>query len=309
MTGAAAATADLPVDAVFTYVAGGVGEITFSVRSVLQYLPWLRTVHIVTDGQTPPVDPELLRSGKVRIVDHGEIVPAEYRPTYASTAIESFLHRIPGLSEVFLYDNDDYLHFSPVPRDLFLDDQGDGRVALRLLVYPAVVRRVIHLLALPLPGFLPKPNAHTMGVSHAFAILRRRERLAWHRVVAPRHVTQVYRRSTAQRLEREYADVLHRNRLLRRRTREQVSFATLAYSLERHWHPYDRVRLAWPGRGAGIRMFDFLHCREPGTSGRLWRRIERSQARLACLNNIPPFERESFLAVMRRKGLGGPLGG
>jgi hypothetical protein len=309
LTGAGAAAADLPVDAVFTYVAGGVGEITFSVRSVLQYLPWIRRIHVVTDGQAPPVDPELLQSGRVRIVDHAEIIPDEYRPTFTSTAIESFLHRIPGLSEVFLYDNDDYLHFSPVPRDLFLADEGDGRVSLRLLVYPAVVRRLIHLLSAPLPGFLPKANAHTTGVSRAFAILRRRERLPWHRIVVPRHVTQVFRRSTAERLEREYADVLHQNRLLRRRTRQQISFTTLAYSLERHWHPHDRVRFAWPGRAEGIRMFDFLHCKEPGTYGRLWRRIEGSEAPLACLNNIPSFERESFLAVMRRKGLGGPLAG
>jgi hypothetical protein len=295
---------------VFTYVAGGVGEITFGVRSVLRHLPWIRTVHVVTDGQAPPVDPELLRSGKVRVVDHAGIIPDEYRPTFTSTAIESFLHRIPGLSEVFLYDNDDFVHFSPAPAGLFLTDEGDGRVSLRLHVYPAVVRRLIHVLSTPLPGFLPKANAHTTGVSHAFAILRRRERLPWHRILVPRHVTQVYRRSTAERLEREYANVLHANRRLRSRTRAQVSFSTLAYTMERHWHPRDRAELAWPSRGdAGISMFDFLHCKEPGTYGRLWRRIERSEARLACLNNIPAFEREPFLAVMRRKGLGEPLAG
>ena len=34
---------------------------------------------------TPPVDADLMRAGRVRLVDHGAIIPERYRPVYAST--------------------------------------------------------------------------------------------------------------------------------------------------------------------------------------------------------------------------------
>jgi hypothetical protein len=47
-------------------------------------------------------------------------------PTFNSNVIESYLHRLPGLSERFLYFNDDYYLGAPLaPTDLFA---ADGRV-------------------------------------------------------------------------------------------------------------------------------------------------------------------------------------
>jgi IS1 family transposase len=219
------------------------------------------------------------------------------------------LYRIPGLSEVFLYNNDDYMHFSPVPRDTFVTDR-DGRASLELWSTRAIIRRLIHVLSDRAPGFLPRANVHTTGISHAFAWLRSRQGVRWHEVLVPRHVTQVLRVSTARRVEEEFAEALRRSREPRVRTREWVSYATLMYTMERQWHPYDRVRHWRPyDEASPIRMFDFLHHRSPATSDRVWRRIAESEARLVCLNNIRAFDRARFVATMKAKGLGEPLDG
>jgi hypothetical protein len=86
------------------------------------FAPWVRTIHIVTAGQTPA----WLDTGhpRVRIVDHREILPPDALPTFNSQAIETGLHRIPGLSEHFVYLNDDMFLGRPVPPELFFDSAG-----------------------------------------------------------------------------------------------------------------------------------------------------------------------------------------
>ena len=51
---------------------------------------------------------------------HEDYMPAEFLPTYNSSAMECFLHRIPGLSELFIYSNDDfYVTAACEPSDFF----------------------------------------------------------------------------------------------------------------------------------------------------------------------------------------------
>jgi hypothetical protein len=96
-------------------------ELKFSLRSIEKYAPWIRKIFIVTDNQIP----EWLETShpKIQIVDHTEIIPAEYLPCFNSVAIEHHLHRIPGLSEHFLYANDDTFINKPVtPATFFAKD-------------------------------------------------------------------------------------------------------------------------------------------------------------------------------------------
>lgn len=98
-------------------------ELSFCLRSLENHAPWLRTIFIVTDAQTPDLSglSSILR-GKIKIVDHTQIF-ASYEdalPTFNSLAIESMLWRIKGLAEHFVYFNDDVFLTSPLhPRDLF----------------------------------------------------------------------------------------------------------------------------------------------------------------------------------------------
>lgn len=92
-------------------------ELKYSLRSVEKYAPWIRKIFIVTDNQTPAwLDTS---HPKIRIVDHTEIMPAECLPCFNSVVIEHHLHRIPGLSEHFLYANDDMCINKPVAPETF----------------------------------------------------------------------------------------------------------------------------------------------------------------------------------------------
>jgi hypothetical protein len=95
-------------------------EIRYCVRSIQQFAPWIRTIYIVTNGQVPNwFNPN---QSKVKIVFHDEIIPAQYLPTFNSHVIESCLHRINGLSEHFVYFNDDVMLLRPLsPTDLFTE--------------------------------------------------------------------------------------------------------------------------------------------------------------------------------------------
>ena len=92
-------------------------ELRYSLRSLEMFAPWVRRVFIVTDGQRPAW---LEEHPGIRLVDHEEIIPSEYLPTFSSPVIEAFLHRIPGLGEHYLYFNDDVFLSAPcVPGDFF----------------------------------------------------------------------------------------------------------------------------------------------------------------------------------------------
>ena len=81
-------------------------ELRYSLRSAEKYAPWVRRIFIVTDGQTP----RWLNASHPRItlIDQNSIAAdPDSVPVFNSMAIEAQLHRIPGLSEHFIYCNDD----------------------------------------------------------------------------------------------------------------------------------------------------------------------------------------------------------
>ena len=88
-----------------------------ALRSASMFLPWVRTIFVVTNGVFPCW---LKETGKIRFVRHEDIFPDHsHLPTFHSQAIEVNLHRIPGLSELFIYANDDFLFAKPISRDHF----------------------------------------------------------------------------------------------------------------------------------------------------------------------------------------------
>jgi hypothetical protein len=93
-------------------------ELRYSLRSVMEFAPWVRTIHVVTNCARPPwLRPDHPR---LRWVDHAEIIPAEHLPTFSSHAIESRLQHVPGLADHFLYFNDDMFLARPtLPSDFF----------------------------------------------------------------------------------------------------------------------------------------------------------------------------------------------
>lgn len=87
-------------------------------RAVEKYAPWVNRIYLVTCSHVPKWLSEDCK--KVKVVKHSEFMPAEYLPTFSSIPIEMNLHRIPGLSERFVYFNDDMFLAKPVlPEDFF----------------------------------------------------------------------------------------------------------------------------------------------------------------------------------------------
>ena len=86
-------------------------------RGVERFAPWVHHVWFVCD-QEPPA---WINSNhpKLTIVRHEDYLPEEYRPAFSSHPIELNLHRIEGLSEQFVYFNDDFFLISPVKESLF----------------------------------------------------------------------------------------------------------------------------------------------------------------------------------------------
>ena len=97
-------------------------ELKYSLRSLVRYAPWIRNIYIVTDNQIPKW--LNVEHPRIHMVSHSEIFPNKsHLPVFSSPAIETHLHRIPGLSKRFIYFNDDVFLGSNVrPDDFFALD-------------------------------------------------------------------------------------------------------------------------------------------------------------------------------------------
>ncbi len=105
------------------------GEIEYCIASLLRFAPWLGTIFIVSDAQSPALLQQLAGTRfaeRVRVVDHREIFRGyeRYLPTFSNRAIEAMLWRIPGLAEHFLYLNDDFQLIQPVAVEDFFSANG-----------------------------------------------------------------------------------------------------------------------------------------------------------------------------------------
>ena len=97
-------------------------EIYYSILSIKKNAPWIRNIYIVTNCKLPQWAEA---DEKIHLIRHSDIFPnKEDLPTFNAFAIENCLHRIKGLSEHFLYLNDDFFILKPVERELFFPNCG-----------------------------------------------------------------------------------------------------------------------------------------------------------------------------------------
>lgn len=89
-------------------------------RGVEKYAPWVRKVHLVTRGHVPAwLD---VNCDKLSIVKHSDYMPQEALPSFNSSVIEMYLHRIKDLAEHFVFFNDDMFLVGGVDKDYFFHD-------------------------------------------------------------------------------------------------------------------------------------------------------------------------------------------
>lgn len=94
------------------------GLLKYVFRGIEKNLPWVRKVHFITCGHLPT----WLNTScpKLHIVKHEDYIPEQWLPTFSANPIELNIHRISGLSEQFIYMNDDMFFVTPMaPSDFF----------------------------------------------------------------------------------------------------------------------------------------------------------------------------------------------
>ncbi len=119
-------------------------ELKYSLRSVEKYAPWINHIYIITDNQVP--DWLNTNHPQISIIDHKEILPPEALPTFNSLAIESCMHKIPGLSEYFLYGNDDCFFSDYVTPDFFYSRDGKPYCRFRKKIEGEPITQYMNIL-------------------------------------------------------------------------------------------------------------------------------------------------------------------
>ncbi len=91
------------------------GFLKYWFRGVEKFAPW--KIHFVTCGQKPDWLDE--NNPKLNLVNHTDYIPNEYLPVFNSSLIEMYLHKIPDLTEHFVYFNDDFYIINKITPERF----------------------------------------------------------------------------------------------------------------------------------------------------------------------------------------------
>ncbi|MBK7820155.1 MAG: stealth family protein [Tessaracoccus sp.] len=164
-------------------------ELRYSLRSLEYFAPWVRKIYLVTDDQVPAwLD---VNNPKIQVVDHRDIFtdPANL-PTFNSNAIISSLHHIAGLSEHYIFMNDDFFIGRWITPDRFFTPFGHARVS------PANNRR-------PFGSPRIEEGPHFNLSRNIRALLQERFGVTVSRAI--KHTPYPQLRSVHQRMEEEFA--------------------------------------------------------------------------------------------------------
>lgn len=195
------------------------GEIYYCVASIVRFAPFVRRIFIVTDGQDPHADAFVARHFPdcripIEVVDHTALFAGyeEYLPTFNSLSIETMLWRIPGLSEHFVYFNDDVFLAAPIEPDAWFDAQG------RAVCYGAPFSAALACLLRTL-----KPRKHgSRPFGHKDAMLNAADRLGRSAFLHFHHTPLTQRRSVLADWFAAHPEALVEN--MRHRFREPSQF-------------------------------------------------------------------------------------
>lgn len=93
------------------------GTLKYLLRGIEVNMAFIRNVYLVVSHQSQV--PQWVDRSNLKIVLHSDIIPEKYLPTFNSTTIEMFLHKIDGLDEEYVYFNDDIFPVMPCKSEDF----------------------------------------------------------------------------------------------------------------------------------------------------------------------------------------------
>lgn len=243
-------------------------ELKYSLRSLEMYAPWVRKVHLVTAGQTPAwLNAE---HPKINLVNHRDIfADPSALPVFNSHAIESQLHRVPGLAERYLYLNDDVFFGRPVTKDLFFHSNGLAKF----------------FLSTAMVGLGPRHDDDTAFV-HAAKNNRMLLGDTFGRTVTHlfQHAPHPQLRTVLEQMERAHPSEFARVAASVFRSPDDLSIASSLH----HYYAYS-LGQSVPGRLEYL----YLDLGHPGASRRLEHVLRTRSFDVFCLNDTPaPTKRE-----------------
>lgn len=90
------------------------------IKATRKFMPWVGTIHVLLARESQIRD--WMKEEDVHIVLHKDFIPERFLPTFNANTIEMFLHKIPDLSEHFIYTNDDMYPISLLDSSQFFND-------------------------------------------------------------------------------------------------------------------------------------------------------------------------------------------
>lgn len=283
-----------------------IGEINYCVASILRFAPWIRNIYIVTDRQDPHLEDFVERHfpgrGKdLHIIDHTEVFRGmeELLPTFNSLSIESVLWRIPGLSERFVYFNDDTMLSAPVrPEDFFDGDRLVCPASHMGLALVKLLRELKHIIIGP--GIFGFKDALANSADIINSQLKSGDRRLKH-ILLCGHTPHVQFRDILEEFFTEHPDLLRRNAGHRFRDPSQFNPQELCYLLA---EKQGRVSLR-PLKGNTLYLKP--KNRKNYIDGKIRSFDKAPQARFCCLNSLANASTEDIAKITawleRRIGL------
>ncbi|HLR36689.1 MAG TPA: Stealth CR1 domain-containing protein [Chitinophagaceae bacterium] len=170
------------IDAKGRYVSND--ELKFSLRSLEKHISWIGKIFIVTDNQIP----EWLKIDhpQINIIDHSQILPKEVLPCFNSRVIEYALYKIPGLSEHFLFANDDMLFNRDLKENFFFKEDGFPIVRMKKERFGMFYNKLRTLVG-------KKPGNYRSTIYKAIASIKEKFRKNYYGI--PHHNIDAYKKT------------------------------------------------------------------------------------------------------------------
>lgn len=263
-------------------------------RGVEKFASWVNKVHFVSCGQAP--DWLNLNAPKLHFVEHSDYISSEYLPTFNSDTIILNLHRIEGLSEHFVFFDDDMFLIDKVEQEQFFRNGLPCDMAAFNALSPGSVftHNVVNNLCVINSSF----KKHEMLRKHFWKwfspqagtkLLRTLFLLPWPHFTGfyDHHLPQVFLKSTFEEVWEKREDILLRTTAARFR-----GIADVTSWLFRYWQlaKGDFVPLNVQKDGAYFKISD-------NTIDKIVKTIERQKKNIICLNDG---EVSSFEAAKER---------
>ncbi|MGW2115092.1 stealth family protein [Streptomyces zhihengii] len=242
-------------------------ELRYSLRSLHMYAPWVRTVYLVTDDQTPSwLNTEV---PGLKVVSHKDVFRSSGGlPTFNSHAIESQLHHIEGLSEHFLYFNDDVMLGNEVtPGDFFLSNG-----LTKFFPSPALVPLGEKTAGDPPVAAAGKNNRRLIEERYGKVLVQKMK-----------HMPHPLRRSVLTEIETEFEFEYRATEGSRFRSIDDISIASSLH----HYYAYHTQR-ALPS----ALPYTYLDLTHPWTEARLGRLLANRDKTVFCVNDTVSTEQD-----------------